>query len=119
MVGYGVIVDDRLMASLGSHFGDLCDVQRLTEATDEYGQVVEVWADLYKGLPCNVAPQKGQEISTPAGTVVVANYSVALQGAYPDIKESDRVIVGGTAYNVLLVSTTLGVMTTLACEVVR
>lgn len=124
MAGYGAIVDDRLLASLGSHFGDLCTVQRLTETTDEYGQVVEAWADLYVGLPCNVMPAKkqglaGEVVGAAGQTYAVANYSIALQGAYPDIRESDRAIVGGVAYNILLASTTLGAMTTLACEVVR
>ena len=118
-MGYGAIIDDRLLAALGSHFGDLCTVQRLTETVDSYGQVVEAWADLYASVPCILMPTKGREISGPNQTYTVANYAIALQGAYPDIRESDRAIVGGVAYNVLLVSTPLGAMTTLSCEVVR
>lgn len=124
MVGYGAIIDDRLLASLGSHFGDLCTVQRLTETVDMYGQVVEAWADLYVAVPCILAPTKkqglaGEVVGAAGQTYVVANYSIALQGAYSDIRESDRAIVGGVAYNVLLVSTPLGAMTTLSCEVVK
>jgi len=64
-------------------------------------------------------PLKGKEIRGPNQTYVVANTSIALQGHYPDIKESDRVIVGGTTYDILLVESPLSTMTRLSCEVVR
>ena len=113
------IVDPRLMGALESHFPSLCRVQYLTEGVDADGQVVTAWKDRYAAVPCNVAPLKGREIKGPNQTYVVATTSIALQGHYSDIKESDRAIVGGTTYNILLVEQILDTMTRLSCEVVR
>lgn len=114
-----LLVDPRLMASLGGHFPSLCRVQYLTEDVDADGQVVKTWTDRHTDVPCNVMPLKGKEIRGPNQTYVVANTSIALQGHYPDIKESDRATVDGTTYDVLLVEQILGSMTRLSCEVVR
>jgi head-tail adaptor len=113
------IVDPRLMGALESHFPDRCTVQYLTETADADGQVVKTWTDRHTDAPCNVTPLKGREIKRPNQTYVVANTSIALQDYYPDIVESDRAIVGGTTYNILLVEQILGSMTRLSCEVVR
>lgn len=112
-------VDPRLMASLGGHFPSLCRVQYLTEDVDADGQVVKTWTDRHTDVPCNVMPLKGREIRGPNQTYVVANTSIALQGHYADIVESDRAIVGGTTYDILLVESPLSTMTRLSCEVVR
>jgi len=45
--------------------------------------------------------------SAPNQTYVVANTSIALQDYYPDIVESDRAIVGGTTYDILLAESPL------------
>ena len=113
------IVDPRLMGALESHFPDRCTVQYLTETVDADGQVVKTWTDRYTDVPCNVMPLKGREIRGPNQTYVVANTSIALQGHYTNIVESDRAIVGDTAYDILLVEQILGSMTRLSCEVVR
>ena len=112
-------VDPRLMQSLGTHFPSLCQVQYLTETVDADGQVVTAWSDRHTDVPCNVMPLKGKEIRGPNQTYVVANTSIALQGHYADIVESDRAIVGSTTYDILLVEQILGSMTRLSCEVVR
>jgi head-tail adaptor len=119
------IVDPRLMGALRSHFPALCRVQYLTEDVDADGQVVTVWRDRHAAVPCNVAPatagrgSSGREIKRKDGTYVVANTSIALQGHYADIVESDRAIVGSTTYDILLVESPLSTMTRLSCEVVR
>jgi len=114
------IVDPRLMGALESHFPSLCRVQYLTEDVDADGQVTTAWKDRYVDVACNVSPLKGREIRGKNQTYVVANTSIALQGHYPDIKESDdRAIVGGTTYDILLVEQILDTMTRLSCEVVR
>lgn len=113
------LIDERLMASLGSHFPETCKIQSLTEGVDYDGQVVEEWTDRYASVPCLSTPLKGREIRKPNQTYVVATTSIALQGLYSDIVESDRAIVGGTTYNILLVEHILGTMTRLSCEVVR
>ena len=113
------IVDPRLMGALESHFSDRCTIQCLTETVDADGQAVKTWTDRHSGVPCNVTSLKGKEIRGPNQTYVVANTSIALQDYYPDIVESDRAIVGGTTYDVLLVEQILGSMTRLSCEVVR
>ena len=113
------IVDPRLMGALGSHFPSRCTIQYLTETVDTDGQMVKTWTDRHADVPCNVAPLKGREIKRPNQTYVVANTSIALQGYYPDIKESDRATVGGTTYDILLVESLLSTMTRLSCEVVR
>ena len=119
------IVDPRLMGALESHFPALCRVQYLTEDVDADGQVVTVWRDRHAAVPCNVAPatagrgSSGREIKRKDGTYVIANFSIALQGHYPDIKESDRAIVDGTVYDILLAETHLDTMTVLSCEVVQ
>ena len=118
------IVDPRLMGALGNHFPALCRVQYLTESVDADGQVVTAWKDRHVAVPCLVAPANsgrgsGREIKGPNQTYVVANTSIALQGHYPDIKESDRAIVDGTVYDILLAETHLDTMTVLSCEVVR
>jgi len=107
------------MQSLSSHFPSLCQVQYLTETVDADGQVVTVWKDRHVAVPCNVTSLKGKEIRGPNQTYVVATTAIALQGHYPDIKESDRATVDGTSYDVLLVEQILGSMTRLSCEVVR
>jgi len=112
-------VDPRLMGALQSHFPSLCRVQYLTEGVDDDGQVTEVWKDRHAAVPCNVMPLKGREIKRPNQTYVVANTSIALQGHYADIVESDRAIVGSTTYDILLVESPLSTMTRLSCEVVR
>ncbi len=112
-------VDPRLMGALRSHFPSLCQVQYLTETVDADGQVVTVWKDRHVAVPCNVTSLKGKEIRGPNQTYVVATTAIALQEHYPDIKESDRAIVGGTTYNILLAEHTLDTMTVLSCEVVR
>ena len=113
------IVDPRLMGALGSHFPSLCRVQYLTEDVDADGQVTTAWKDRYVDVPCNVMPLKGKEIRGPNQTYVVATTAIALQGHYPDVKESDRAIVGSTTYDILLVESPLSTMTRLSCEVVR
>lgn len=113
------LVDPRLMASLGSHFPSLCRVQYLTEDVDADGQVVTTWKDRHVDVPCNISPLKGREIKGPNQTYVVANTSIALQGHYDDIAESDQAIVGNTTYDILLVEQILDTMTRLSCEVVR
>lgn len=113
------LVDPRLMASLGSHFPSLCRVQYLTEDVDADGQVVTAWKDRHVDVPCNISPLKGREIKGPNQTYVVATTSIALQGHYSDIKESDRAAVDGTTYDILLVEQILDTMTRLSCEVVR
>ena len=113
------IVDPRLMGALGSHFPSLCRVQYLTEDVDADGQVTTAWKDRHSDVPCNVMPLKGREIRGPNQTYVVANTSIALQGHYADIVESDRAIVGSTTYDILLVESPLSTMTRLSCEVVR
>ena len=112
-------VDPRLMGALESHFPDLCTIQYLTETVDADGQGVKTWTDRHTDVPCNVMPLKGREIKRPNQTYVVANTSIVLQGHYADIVESDRVIVGGTTYDILLAEHTLDTMTVLSCEVVR
>ena len=112
-------VDPRLMGALQSHFPSLCRVQYLTEGVDDDGQVTEVWKDRHAAVPCNVTSLKGREIKRPNQTYVVANTSIALQGHYADIVESDRAIVGSTTYDILLVESPLSTMTRLSCEVVR
>ena len=113
------LVDPRLMASLRSHFPSLCRVQYLTEDVDADGQVTTAWKDRYADVPCNISPLKGREIKGPNQTYVVATTAIALQGHYADIVESDRAIVGGTTYNILLAESPLDTMTVLSCEVVR
>lgn len=113
------LVDPRLMASLDSHFPELCRVQYLTETVDDDGQVNTVWTDRHAAVSCNVMPLKGREIRGHDQTYVVANFSIALQGHYPDIVESDHAIVDGMTYNILLVEQILGTMTRLSCEVMR
>jgi len=113
------IVDPRLMGALESHFPNRCTIQYLTETVDADGQMVKTWTDRHAAVPCNVMPLKGREIKRPNQTYVVANTSIALQGHYPDVKESDRAIVGSTAYDILLVESPLSTMTRLSCEVVR
>ena len=113
------LVDPRLMASLGGHFPSLCRVQYLTEDVDADGQVTTAWKDRYVDVACNVMPLKGREIRGKDQTYVVANTAIALQGHYPDVKESDRAIVGSTTYDILLVEQILDTMTRLSCEVVR
>lgn len=113
------IVDPRLMGALESHFPDRCTVQYLTETVDADGQIVKTWTDRHVDVPCNVMPLKGREIKGGNQTYVVANTSIALQDYCPDIVESDRAIVGGTTYDILLVEQILDTMTRLSCEVVR
>ena len=113
------IVDPRLMGALESHFPSLCRVQYLTEDVDADGQVTTAWKDRYVDVACNVSPLKGREIRGKNQTYVVANTTIALQDHYPDIKESDRAIVGGTTYDILLVEQILDTMTRLSCEAVR
>ncbi len=113
------IVDTRLIGALESHFSDRCTIQCLTETVDADGQVVKTWTDRHTDVPCNVSPLKGKEIRGPNQTYVVANTSIALQGHYADIVESDQVIVGSTTYDILLVEQILDTMTRLSCEVVR
>jgi head-tail adaptor len=114
-----IFVDPRLVTSLDSHFPSLCTVQRLTETVDDDGQVATTWTDRYAAVSCNVMPLKGREIKGPNQTYVVATTAIALQGHYDDIKESDRAVVDGTTYDILLVEQILGSMTRLSCEVVR
>ncbi len=118
------IVDPRLMQEIGAHFPETCTIQRLTETVDGDGQVVPAWTNRHIDVPCNVASANsgrgsGREIKRKDGTYVVANFSIALQGHYPDIDESDRAAVAGVAYDILLVEQPLGTMTLLSCEVVR
>ncbi|HOR32906.1 MAG TPA: head-tail adaptor protein [Syntrophales bacterium] len=113
------IVDPRLMGALESHFPDRCTIQYLSETVDADGQVVKTWTDRHTDVPCNVMPLKGREIRGPNQTYVVANTSIALQGHYADIVESDRAIVGDTTYDILLVEQILDTMTRLSCEAVR
>ena len=113
------IVDPRLMGALESHFPDRCTIQCLTETVDADGQVVKTWKDRYVDVACNVSPLKGREIRGKNQTYVVANTAIALQGHYDDIAESDRAIVGGTTYDILLVEQVIDTMTRLSCEVVR
>lgn len=112
-------VDPRLIGALQSHFPSLCRVQYLTEGVDDDGQVVTVWKDRHAAVPCNVTSLKGKEIRGPNQTYVVATTAIALQGHYSDIKESDRAIVDGTTYDILLVEQVIDTMTRLSCEVVQ
>lgn len=136
-----MFIDPRMMSALGSHFPVAAWVQYPTETVDDDGQVVTVWETRYENIPCMPTPLTGKEIKRPNQTYVVAHTAIALQGYYPDIKETDRVIVDekstvselqqtpfdrtrdvinrGTVYDILLVEHILDTMTRLSCEVVR
>jgi len=112
------IVDPRLLSGLDAHFMNTCDIQYLVEDVDASGQITETWEARHTDIACNVTPLKGKEIRKPDQTYVIATTSIALQGLYTDIKESDRATVSEITYNILLVELILGVMTRLSCEVV-
>ena len=78
-----------------------CTIERYTTgAADDYGQLAKTWADHLTDEPCRLTTSTGREIKVGA-EVVIADYKLFLGDV--DVTEQDRVVIGSTTYEILLV----------------
>jgi len=75
-------------------------VQRGTVVIRPNGEQVTTWADLLTDIRGNLAQRPGMERRGGELTNVPAGWSLNLDGYYPDIAKTDRVLVDGVAYNI-------------------
>lgn len=120
------IVDPRLMARLPrAHYRQAVTIQQATETQGSDGEIVQAWADVpgLVDLPCQVSPvtaERSYERRLPDHTYQRATHKINVAGHYPAIVETMRAVVGGTAYDILLVTqTSQGDHTELVVELVR
>ena len=80
-----------------------CTVQRNTPpgGGDAYGRPTPGWADHLPNEPCRLMAGAGRELTIGA-EVVIADYKLFIGDV--DITEQDRVVIGATTYEVLLVT---------------
>ena len=77
------------------------NVSRFTQTgTDEAGQLVKTWADIYTNQPCRLASAGGREVNKDA-VVVVADYKLFCGDI--DVTERDRWTINAVVYEILLV----------------
>lgn len=88
--------------SFDSLLVNVCTVERYTEGVaDNYGNPTLTWASHLSSEPCRLMATTGKEVKIGA-EIVIANYTLFLGDV--DITEQDRVVIGSTTYEVLLVS---------------
>ena len=95
-----------MLTRLRDFFPETVTIQTPTETIDPVtGEVTTSWADYagHVGLACAQGPSGGVEVKQSDQTYVVANWTIALRGYYPTITEKMRVMIDGTAYEILLV----------------
>ena len=79
-----------------------CDVQRNTPgAVDNYGRPADSWANHLTDEPCRLMSTTGREVTIGA-EVVIADYKLFIGDV--DVTEQDRVVLGSTTYEILLVA---------------
>lgn len=79
----------------------ICTIEYFTEgALDDYGNPTLTWHVRYTDEACRLVASSGREIKVGA-EIVVADYNLFLGDI--TITEQDRVVIGGKAYEVLLV----------------
>jgi len=96
------------METMGDYFPSLCTVQQDEGIADAHGMIVPDWQPIVAltDIPCAIASTGGQEVKQADQTYVVANFKIALRGAYPTITEAMRAVVTGPnagTYDILLV----------------
>lgn len=79
-----------------------CTIKKLVQGPgiDDYGHPVVSWTDV-PNQNCRLTTPTGREIKVGA-EVVVADYEVFLGDV--DIDEQDRIVIGSTSFEVLLVA---------------
>lgn len=79
-----------------------CTVKRFNDTgTDVYGNPTGTWDDHLTSQDCRLMASSGREVVIGA-KVVIADYKLFI--ADVDITEQDRVVIGSTTYEVLLVA---------------
>ena len=79
----------------------ICTIEYFTEgAPDPYGNPLLTWHVRYTDEDCRLVASSGKEIKVGA-EIVIADYKLFLGDI--TITEQDRVVIGGKAYEVLLV----------------
>lgn len=81
-------------------------IERPTDVPDGGGGFTQTWAVLAANVPCRLAPVGGgesQERATGGDRITDSATSTITFKAGQDVTESDRVTIGGQAFDVLLV----------------
>lgn len=111
-------------------YPETCTIQQATETADAFGQPQPAWADKanHVDIACYViagSQARDWERKTSDAVYNAASHVIGLAGHYPTISEEMRAVVGGTAYDILLVENEALAMngedatTRLICQVVR
>ncbi len=85
---------------------DTCTVQRYSSGVaDEYGNSARTWSDNLTSQACrlqSLAARRTSREITIGAEVVIAEYTLFVQDI--DVTEQDRIVLGTTTYEVILVT---------------
>ena len=82
---------------------DTCTILTATFTTDAYGGFIETWGTTYSGVKCRMDHKTGREqlsggaVETYQGNMLTVPYATTITTA-------NRVIYGGSTYNIMSVS---------------
>ncbi len=98
------LIHPRLQTSIRLRFyPSLATVQSPDSAQDPHGQPIPAWADVLTDVACRIMPTGGSEPRNDDQTITIGMHRVAFDSHQPTITTSMRVLVDGTAYNILAV----------------
>jgi len=77
-------------------------IQQLSTTRDDYGGVVETWADFAPDIPASVQPLSGRELIAAQAAQSEARVKMSMR-YIPGVTEVMRVSYGGKVYNITAV----------------
>jgi len=115
-LGSDAIVHPDRLRSLRRFFMTPVVIQRPTVTLAANGEQVTTWATVI-ATQGNMAQRPMMERRGTEKTTVPGGWSLNLKGHYPDVRKTDRALVGGEAYNITdVVHDSLGESTRLDLE---
>lgn len=99
------LIHPRMTASLTQNFfPQLCTIEESTETQSTSGQPVPVWTAVpgLTGLACRVGEVSGGERRSNNQIYLDATNVILLAGDHAGITETNRAVVDGQAYDILL-----------------
>lgn len=92
-----------LMKALNYHHNSLIRVFREEIIQNDYGEEITTYVGSDQVIRGYVEPIQGQEIRRADDTLVLEAYKVSLQGYYPEIRVSDKLLIRSQYHNILAV----------------
>lgn len=99
------MVHPRMLESHAARFPERVTIQQGTAGRDAFGQPTTTWAaapGIPTAIPAVIEPLSGVEIRGTDLTYAIGTFKIALNGAYPTIAASQRLVDStGQAYDIL------------------